>query len=116
MEGEETSFGVANNLGYDEINRLRKGDKILETRLVMDLKHELMHKLMDHTPNSAEFTKAFCMEIKLLDGMNLVGKITEIPIRQEVYRPQSAFTGQQLYGGQKLSLKERFKIFIKGEF
>lgn len=116
MEEQETSFGIANNLGYDEIARLQKGDRILENRLVKDLKHELLHKLMDNTPNCAKLKKAFCMEIELLDGMNLVGKITEIPVQEVVYQPKTiGLTGQQLYQGKKLSLLERLKIFVKGE-
>lgn len=107
------TLGYTNELGYREIAEIEKNNGKMIKSVIRRTNEGLMHSLVNNLPEAMEYDKAYHITVRFLDGMNVVGRIDEIPIRTETlivprieqeYRPCG-----------KLSFKERIKILFKGE-
>lgn len=105
--------GYSNELSYGEIAEVEKNNGQVINSIIERTNRSLTETLFNNLPQAMEYDKAYHITVRFLDGMNVVGRIDEIPIRTEtlimpttsaVYAPKG-----------KLTFKERMKVLFKGE-
>lgn len=105
--------GYSNMLSYGEIVEIEKNNGEMIRNIIDRTNRNLAQSLLENLPEAIEYDKAYHITVRLLDGMNIVGRIDEIPIRTEtLIMPH---TEKEYMPIGKLTLKERIKILVKGE-
>lgn len=104
--------GAQHFLDYREITEIKDPQSQLAQDLVNHIKETLLEQIRTETPNTINYDKAFRIQIRLLDDMNLVGKLEEIPILSV---PLNVPDQEKIYVSNKpLKFRDRIKILIKG--
>lgn len=107
------TLGYSNQLSYGEIAEIEKNNEEMIKRVVNNTNRNLVETLYNNLPEAMEYDKAYHITVRYLDGMNVVARIDEIPIRTETLIVPTTNTVYTPHG--KLTLKERIKILIRGE-
>ena len=105
------SYNYVNNLSYKEAAELDENNK---KKLADTAKQNLFAQISSNTYNDGvEFDRAYRLQIKLIDGMNVVAKCEEIPILETIIKTPD-MNGVPIHY-KKLNLKQRLQILFKGE-
>lgn len=108
--------GAQHFLDYCEVEEVKDPHSELAQTLVNNIKEALLEQIRVETPNTINYDKAFRIQVRLLDDMNLVGKLEEIPITDvplRVHTPEEI--NREMYITNKpLKLRDRIKILLKG--
>lgn len=105
--------GYSNMLSYGEIAEIENNNGEMIKSVIDRTNRNLVQSLLENLPEAIEYDKAYHITVRLLDGMNIVGRIDEIPIRTETLIMPHAEKEYMPIG--KLKFKERIKILFKGE-
>ena len=111
---ENNAYTFMMGLGYDDIPKLE--DINYRKEIYRTAKNAIFKQIKDHTDDGNDMDKAYRIQVKILDGMNVVSKAEEIPIHEVVLKVPK--TENELYGipqYRKYNFKERLKILFKGE-
>lgn len=104
--------GAQHFLDYQEVAEIKDPQSGLAQILVDNIKQTLLEQIRVETPNTIDYDKAFRIQVRLLDDMNLVGKLEEIPILSV---PLKVPDQEKIYVSNKpLKFRDRVKILIKG--
>lgn len=109
--------GAQHFLSYDEIAEIKNPDSELAQDLVDQIKQTLLEQIRTETLNTIDYDKTFRIQIRLLDDMNLVGKLEEIPITHVSLRiPEMDLMSERerYLNNSPLKFRDRLKILIKG--
>jgi len=104
-------------LDYREVAEIKDPQSELAQTLVDDIKQTLLEQIRVETPNTIDYDKAFRIQVRLLDDMNLVGKLEEIPIFDVPLRVPGIDMEREnrIYLDEKpLKFRDRIKILLKG--
>lgn len=105
--------GYSNMLSYGEIAEIEKNNGEMIRNIIDRTNRNIAQAMLENLPEVMEYDKAYHVTVRLLDGMNVVGKIEEIPIRTTtLIQPTSV---NEYIPRGKLKLKERIRILFKGE-
>ena len=110
-------LGYHDELSYEEIHKIQIGDEETIQKIVDRTNRYICQDLMNNLPLQLEYKKAILINVKLLDGMNIVRTIDDIPIQTEMYHlPINIKDNNNIaYKNKKLKFKDRLKILFKGE-
>ena len=104
--------GAQHFLDYDEVEEVKNENSELAQTLVNNIKETLLEQIRTETPNTINYDRAFRIQVRLLDDMNLVGKLEEIPIMDVPLRVPDQ---ENIYISNKpLKFRDRIKILIRG--
>ena len=109
--------GAQHFLDYEEVIEIKNPQSELAQTLVDNIKQTLLEQIRVETPNTINYDKAFRIQVRLLDDMNLVGKLEEIPILEIPLRIPGMDLEREsrVYLDEKpLKFRDRLKILIKG--
>lgn len=109
--------GAQHFLDYKEVVEIKNPQSELAQTLVDDIKQTLLEQIRVETPNTINYDKAFRIQVRLLDDMNLVGKLEEIPILEIPLRVPGMDLEREsrIYLDEKpLKFRDRLKILLKG--
>lgn len=111
----ENTYNIQNMLDYREIAEMRQDPKYRYAVLSEEFR-KLTNQVVDRhiTEDTTEVDVAYRFQFKLIDGMNVVGKITSIPIMDVVLRPGN-IEPEPINQPRKYTIKERLKILLKGQ-
>lgn len=112
----EEPYHIQNLLSYEEMARMRKDPKFKQKIMKSEFRKLLDRITKEHI--KLETTKvdvAYRIELEVMDDMNIVGKITSIPIMDVVLKHPKVEMSMPKYTLRKFTLKERIKILLKGE-
>ena len=109
--------GAQHFLDYKEVAEIKKPQSELAQDLVDHIKETLLEQIRTETPNTIDYDRAFRIQVRLLDDMNLVGKLEEIPIVDVPLRVPGVdiMDEREMYMNNKpLKFRDRIKILLKG--
>ncbi len=106
--------GAQHFLDYDEVEEVKNENSELAQTLVNNIKETLLEQIRTETPNTIDYDKAFRIQVRLLDDMNLVGKLEEIPIMEIPLNVQPPDFQNNYTQDKPLKFRERIKILLKG--
>jgi len=118
METDMIRLTALNFLSYKEIEELKTEGSPYKEMIIKTIKSNLLKELAEKTPNNINLDLAFRIQIELQDGMNLVGKIEQIPINHMVLNVPNVLEPipeARFYGKEKLTIKDRIKVLFKGK-
>lgn len=110
-------LGYHDMLDFKEIYAISNGDEIVKANVINRTNCHLCKQLLDNMPTEFNWEKCYHVKVELLDGMNVVTRIDEVPIEHTALRMPRIDDLVSAYdlANHKFTLKERLKIFIKGE-
>lgn len=112
----ENTYNIQNLLNYDEISNMEK-DMHYRYHKVRSEFEKLTDKVVEEhiKLNTTDVDVAYRFQFKVIDNMNIVGKITNIPIMDVVLR-QPIVEDEFVYNQpRKFTWKERLQILLKGQ-
>ena len=113
----ENTFNTQNLLDYREIAEMQKDPKFKHKVLKTEFR-KLTNKIVEEhiKPETTDVDVAYRFQFKVIDGMNIIGKITSIPVMDVVLKqPIMEETEFVINQPRKFTIKERLKILVKGE-
>lgn len=106
--------GYTDCLSYKEIYDLENGITETKNNIINRTNCTLCKQLLDNMPTELSWDKCWRVKVDILDGMNVVSKIEEIPIEITTYRvPCKETIPMPMY--RKLTFGERLKVLFKGD-
>lgn len=110
----EDTYNIQNLLGYDQISEMQNNPAYRYDTIRQEFE-KLTSKIIDNhiTPMTTEIDVAYRFQFKVMDNMNIIGKMTSIPIMDIVLRPAD-IEPEPINQTRKYTIKERLKILFKG--
>lgn len=112
----ENSYNIQNLLGYEEVAEMQKDPKIRHKVLKTEFRKLTNRIIEEHIKeDTTDIDIAYRFQFKVIDSMNILGKITSIPVMDVVLR-QPVMEEPEFVINQprKFTIKERLKILFKG--
>lgn len=113
---DKISVGTMYPLSYKEMLEVKNNDKQSLAKMLEHQRRTVFDSILEQLPTKTDCVHAFIIETKLLDDMNLVTKARELDVNVEHIHVKRVDNDYKYKFERKLTLKERFKIFVKGEF
>lgn len=112
----ENSYNIQNLLSYEDIAEMQKDIKFKHRVLKTEFR-KLTNKIVEEhiKPETTDVDVAYRFQFKVIDGMNIIGKITSIPVMDVVLKqPIVEEPNFVINQPRKFTIKERLKILFKG--
>lgn len=112
----ENAYNIQNLLGYEEIAEMQKDPKYRH-KVIKGEFRKLTNKIIEEhvKEDTTDIDVAYRFQFKVIDGMNIIGKITSIPVMDVVLKqPIMEEPNFVINQPRKFTIKERLKILFKG--
>lgn len=112
----ENTFNTQNLLGYEEVANM-KNDLNYRHNLIRNEFEKLLTRITeDHIKeDTVDIDVAYRIQFKVVENMNIMGKITSIPVMDVVLKnPVIEEPNFVINQPRKFTIKERLKILFKG--
>lgn len=112
----EDSFNIQNLLSYEEMAEIGKDPKVRHKLLKSEFR-KLTNRIIDEhvKPDTTDIDVAYRFEFTVIDGMNILGRITSIPVMDVVLKyPKVEGPEFVINQPRKFTIKERVKILFTG--
>ena len=112
----ENTYNTQNLLGYGEIAEMQKDPKTRHKILKTEFR-KLTNKIVEEhvKQDTTDIDVAYRFQFKVIDEMNIIGKITSIPVMDVVLKqPRMEEPEFVINQPRKFTIKERLKILFKG--
>ena len=113
---EESTYCIQNLLDYHETANMKK-DLTFRHKIIKTEFRKLIKRILDENikPETTDVDVAYRIQFKVIDDMNVVGKITSIPVLNVVLKNPIMNQPEYTYqANKKYTIKERLKILFKG--
>lgn len=116
MEENLKTFRTKHILNYGEIAEMQKDPKYRNKMIKADFR-KLLNRIIEEniTSDTEDVDVAYRIQFKVVDGMNILGKLTSIPVMDVVLKTPRIEEPEFIYNPpRKYTLRERLKILITG--
>lgn len=112
----ENTFNTQNLLGYEEIALIKESPKARHKVLKTEFRKLTNRIVEEHIKeDTVDVDVAYRFQFKVVEDMNIMGKITSIPVMDVVLKqPRMEEPEFVINQPRKFTIKERLKILFKG--
>lgn len=112
----ENTFNIQNLLSYEEIANMERDLNYRHSTIKFEFEKLLSKIVEDYIKeDTVDVDVAYRIQFKVIDNMNIIGKLTQIPVMDVVLKnPIMEEPNFVINQPRKFTIKERLKILFNG--